>query len=95
MNLKEFRDKIDRICDSHPYPEEVTVGIPVFRLNAIGPRGSVNVKSVYLGIDWDSNTLFLHPEGDELREINRDEIKAVCETYNVIASEIMAKRRKK
>ena len=94
MNLTEFRDKINKLYDSLPYPDEITVVIPVVRLNAIGPRGSVKVEHVYTGIDWDSNTLFIQPDGDELREINRDEIAALCEAYDIVVTEAMKKRKK-
>ena len=94
MNLKEFRQKIDKLCDSVQYPEEITVAIPVVRMNAIGPCASVPVKYVYQGIDWDSNTLFIQPEGDELREINLDEIKALAEAYDIVVTEAMKKRKK-
>ena len=94
MNLTEFRDKINKLYEATPYPDEITVAIPVVRLNAIGPRASVTVEHVYQGFDWDSNTLFIQPDGDELREINRDEISALCEAYNIVVSEAMKKRKK-
>ena len=93
MNLSELKKKIDAIYDSTQYPDEVKVVIPVVKLNAIGPSGSVNVDDIYRGFDWDDNTLFITPEGTELREINRDEIGALVKEYDIVVTEAMRKRR--
>ena len=93
MNLSELKKRIDAIYESTRYPDEVRVVIPVVRLNAIGPSGSVNVDDIYQGFDWDANTLFITPEGDELREISRDEIGALVKEYSIVVTEAMKKRR--
>jgi len=85
MNLIELKTMIDNIVSRHRHPEEVQVVIPVFRVGQMGPAGSVPVKHVYLGFDWDSNTLFVTPEGDELREINRDEITSIIDNYEELS----------
>ena len=82
MNLVELKTVIDNIVSRHRYPEEVQVAIPVFRVGQMGPRSTVPVEHIHLGIDWDSNTLFITPEGDELREINVDEISAIMKKYD-------------
>ena len=82
MNLVELKTMIDNIVSRHRYPEEVQVVIPVFRVGQMGPRSTVPVKNIYLGFDWDDNTLFINPDGDELREINVDEISAIREKYD-------------
>jgi hypothetical protein len=92
MNLTELKRQIDAIYESHRYPDEVKVVIPVVRLNAIGPSGSVSVDNLYMGFDWDDNTLFITPES-ELREIDRDEIGALVKEYNIVVTEAMRKRK--
>lgn len=85
MNLVELKTVIDNIVSRHRYPEEVQVAIPVFRVGQIGPRSTVPVKNIYLGFDWDANTLFITPDGDELREINVDEISAIMKKYDELS----------
>ena len=93
MNLSELKKRIDAIYESTRYPDEVRVVIPVVRLNAIGPSGSVNVDDIYQGFDWDANTLFITPEGDELREISRDEIGALVKKYDDETRKIFQQRK--
>lgn len=93
MNLSELKKKIDAIYEQALYPDEVQVVIPVVNLNAIGPAGSVNIEDIYRGFDWDDNTVFITPEGDQLREINRDEVGALVKEYNIVVTEAMRKRR--
>ena len=85
MNLVELKTVIDNIVSRHRYPEEVQVVIPVFRVGQMGPRSTVPVEHIHLGIDWDANTLFITPEGDELREINVDEISAIMKKYDELS----------
>jgi len=85
MNLIELKKLIDNIVSRHRHPEEVQVVIPVFRVGQMGPVGSVPVDHIHLGFDWDSNTLFITPKGDELREINRDEIISIVDNYEELS----------
>ena len=53
MTLSELKIKIDNLHKSCRNPDEINVGIPVFREFAIGSRPTVSVDDIYLGFDWD------------------------------------------
>ena len=60
--------------------EDVQVVIATHKVGLIGGTSNTNVKSANLGFDWDTGKLLIYPE-QTLREINRDEIKALKDNY--------------
>jgi hypothetical protein len=66
VTAKELKDKLDNILtDGFNDGDELTVSIPCDGPTVrIGPRGSVPVKSVSRGIDWDNGRLFINPDED-------------------------------
>ena len=68
MNLLELQtivnDLVGRQTNRHRNPEEVNVCIPIKTVNAIGGTPCVDVKSILIGFDWDSNKLMIYPVED-------------------------------
>ena len=60
--------------------EDVQVVITTHKVGIIGGTPHTNIKSINLGFDWDRGKLIIHPE-QTLREIDRDEIKALKDKY--------------
>ena len=87
MNLLELKQQIDRMIEvtskRHIEPENIAVGIKVFRLGTVGPTPIVNVKSLIQGFDWDNGKLIITAETD-LREIGRDEIASLLDKFDEI-----------
>ncbi len=60
--------------------EDVQVVIATHKLGLIGGTPNTNIKCINLGFDWDRGKLIIYPE-QTLREIDRDEIKALKDKY--------------
>ena len=61
MNLKEFKDTVDKLYSHARYPEELEVVITTSE-HAIGGRAKVSIRSVSKGIDWERNQVRIEPE---------------------------------
>lgn len=85
MNLLELKQHIDRLVElsqkRHTSPENISVGVKIFRLGSVGPTSTVGVKSITLGFDWDKDKLIIIAE-KELREIDRDEIASLLDRFD-------------
>ena len=97
MNLKELKETVDRLMRScelgREDPEKITVGIMVKRVGQIGSQPWVGVKAMNLGFDWDKGKLLISAESD-LREIDRDEFKALMKAYDELGEKYMKKQKK-
>ena len=82
MKIKELVEKLNQIVSITPdyRLNELNVVIQVERVGTIGATPTVNVERVWTGIDWDSGKVFLSTK-ESLREIDRDEIKAIRDKY--------------
>lgn len=92
MNLKIFRDQLNKICDrieKHPNDnlEDYTVCIPATHLGCVGGQPCIGVKGVNLGSDWDKGKLFLWPE-TQIRATDRDEVQALNKDINKLSFEL-------
>lgn len=81
MNLKEFKEQVDRSVENqlrhvHKPPESITVGIVVKTVGTVGGTPIIGVKSMQAGFDWDQGVLLVFPEKD-LRLIEADELLAL------------------
>lgn len=54
--------------------------IATHKVGLIGGTPNTNIKFINLGFDWDRGKLIIYPE-QTLREIDRDEIKALKDKY--------------
>ena len=88
MTLQELKQYVDRAvenCNSrHMGPNAITVVIPSYKTGTAGHIPCTNVKSAHLGFDWEASSFLVYPE-NELREINRDEIKSLRERYEELS----------
>jgi hypothetical protein len=84
MNLKQLKEILNRPIYENREDEEYRVGIAVATAGSVGGTPVVGVKSVQYGFDWDSGKLIIYPEQD-LREISRDEIKALRDKYSELS----------
>ena len=82
MKLRHFIDKLNQIVSVTPNYrlDDLTVVIKVERVGTVGATPTVAVERVWTGIDWDSGKVFLTTK-ESLREIDRDEIKAIRDNY--------------
>jgi len=98
MTLEELKQKIDRLYQlstmQHKDPSEINVGIVVTRIGAVGPTPTVELKSISLGFDWNSGKCLVHTD-ENLREIDRDEIKALQTKYDDIGWKVYEHERAK
>lgn len=78
MKVSELKQVLQD-CD-----DDLDVVIPVYRVGTAGPIPAVNVSRAFEGFDWDKGRLILHP-GSQLREIGRDEVKAIREKYEELS----------
>ena len=60
--------------------EDIQVVIATHKVGLIGGTPNTNIKRIDLGFDWDRGKLIIYPE-QTLREIDRDEIKALRDKY--------------
>jgi hypothetical protein len=79
MNPKELILQVERAIQFGRM-DDWKVVIPVRRIGSIGGTPCVNIESVSAGFDWDSGKVFLSTK-ESLREIDRDEIKAIRDKY--------------
>lgn len=82
MKLRYFIDKLNQIVSVTPNYrlDDLNVVIQVERAGTVGSTPTVDVERVWTGIDWDSGKIFLSTK-ELLREIDRDEIKAIRDKY--------------
>lgn len=80
MKLKNLKAEIDWIVSTLSDDEDLEVAIKVIRVGAIGGTPTIPVTNIFKGFDWDSGSVILSCDS-ELREIDRDEIKKLRESY--------------
>lgn len=80
MNLLELKRLVDQAVEIAYEPESVTVRISTFKTGTAGHLPCTDLKSAYLGIDWEANSFLLQPV-TTLREIDRDEIALLRKQY--------------
>lgn len=92
MNLQLLHQQVKKAVESVEHnnknPEDIEVVIPVFQMGRVGPTPNVEVSSISLGFDWNTNKLFVNPVA-KLREIDIDEIKSLSKEYNQLATQLM------
>lgn len=76
MNLKEFSKTVYMYADRCRFPEETTVGIMATHLGSAGGTPLIEVKSAFMGADWDSNRFIIVPETN-IRSIEKNEIESI------------------
>lgn len=85
MNLQELVDRVNELAKiaemQHKNLEDINVGICVKVIGSVGSLPTVSVKNIGLGIDWDNGKCLITPEKD-LRETDRDEIKAIQKKFD-------------
>ena len=88
MNLSELKQCVDHAilqCErTHRNPETVTVRIPSYKTGVAGHIPCTEVKSAVMGFDWEASSFLIRPI-EELREINRDEMKALRDKYEELS----------
>lgn len=85
MNLQELKDLIERIEKTQGVNlEEVELAIHSVKIGTMGPSPITPVKSIQLGFDWDKGKLLIRPTCD-LREVDRNEIKAIRVKYEELS----------
>ena len=88
MNLRELKECIDHAilqCErTYRSPESVTVRIPSYKTGTAGHIPCTDVKSAVMGFDWEASSFLIRPI-EELREINRDEIKTLRDKYEELS----------
>lgn len=82
MNLHELKQAVDHAYNSFDLrdPTKVTVYIKTVKVGTAGHVPCTDITSAHMGIDWESMSFLITPE-HELREIDRDEIKALRDKY--------------
>jgi len=61
MTLGELRQHIDNILIDDPSKNDLRVVISTNN-DSVGPSSSANIVMLHEGFDWDSGTVFIHPE---------------------------------
>lgn len=74
--------------------DDLEVVIPVKVAGSVAAQPYVRLKLVAAGFDWDTGKLFLYPEA-ELREVDRDELKAIQKRLDEIGWDMYENRRLK
>lgn len=84
MTLSELKELVEQMeqqaIRQRLNLEDVQVVIATHKVGLIGGTPNTNIKCINLGFDWDSGKLIIYPE-QTLREIGRDEIKALKDKY--------------
>jgi hypothetical protein len=82
MNLHELKQAVDRAYNSFDLkdPAKVTVYIQTVKVGSVGHVPCTPITHAHMGIDWESGSFLITPE-KSLREIDRDEIKALRDNY--------------
>lgn len=84
MSLSELKELVEQmeqqVIRQRLNLEDVQVVIATHKVGLIGGTPNTNVKRIDLGFDWDRGKLIIYPE-QTLREIDRDEIKALKDKY--------------
>lgn len=88
MKLSDLRNVLNRwsVAD-----DDLEVVIPVKVVGSAGARPCVKLKLAAAGCDWDTGKLFLYPEV-ELREVDRDELKAIQKRLDEIGWDMYENR---
>lgn len=88
MKLNELKEIVDHAVENcerrHMSADKITVYIPTFKTGTAGHIPVTAIKGANLGFDWEASSFLIWPEV-ELREIDRDEIKALREKYEELA----------
>lgn len=88
MKLSELKQMVDRAVEQceryHNNPDNITVRIPTYKTGTAGHIPCTDVKSANMGFDWEASSFLIRPE-KELREIDRDEIKALRDKYEELS----------
>ena len=84
MKLSELKRIVDHAVEScerrHMSAESITVCIPSFKTGTAGHIPCTDVKGANMGFDWEASSFLIWPE-KQLREIDRDEVKAMIDKY--------------
>lgn len=84
MTLSELKELVEQMeqqaIRQRLNLEDVQVVIATHKVGLVGGTPNTNIKCINLGFDWDRGKLIIHPE-QTLREIDRDEIKALKDKY--------------
>ena len=64
MNLKEFADHVNAYLQMSPRNADKEVAIVIKEEDISGPMPHVGVRSVQIGIDWDSEMFMIWPDKD-------------------------------
>ena len=92
MKLSELKDKIDFLFESSRDDLEVRIVVKV--AGSVAAQPTVGIKSIHSGFDWDAGKLLIYPEVD-LRECNRDELKAIQKRLDDIGWDMYENRNLK
>lgn len=88
MTLQELKQHVDRAIEkcnmSRMDPNAIRVVIPSYKTGTAGHIPCTNAKSAHLGFDWEASSFLIYPE-NELREIDRDEIKQLRDKYEELS----------
>ena len=84
MNLLDFYNKIESICESHEDQwEDITVGVRNHIVGVIGGTPIVEVKNINLGFDWDNRKLIIDTV-KPMRETDKDEVASIRKKYDEV-----------
>lgn len=79
LKLSELRDYLNKITLVNPDYEDADVVVEIkLPYSTVGGTPRVNIKSCWMGFDWDSGKFFLFPD-EELTPANRDFAKQMKE----------------
>lgn len=91
MKLKELRDIL---AARDFWDDDLEVVIPVKVAGSVAAQPCVKLKNLHAGFDWDKGKLFLYPEV-ELRECDRNELKAIQKRLDDIGWDMYENRNLK
>ena len=81
LELKELVEQMEQQSIRQRFNlEDIQVVIATHKVGLSGGTPNTNIKRIDLGFDWDRGKLIIYPE-QTLREIDRDEIKALRGKY--------------
>ena len=81
MTLEELKEFLEHALRHQRHdPTAMQIGIVVQTAGSVGGTPTVGVKNLSIGFDWDNGKILIYPDKD-LREIGRDEIKAIRDKY--------------
>lgn len=70
MNLKEFKDMVDKVIEYLPKNYSLEEFEVVVTTNdcSVGGRAKSKVKAIYRGIDWEHNQIRIETEDNLIKE---------------------------